>query len=240
MREPVLFFTLMMILFFSSCNNSKENKTETTAEKPTEKTAAATTSIPDRSLFTPYMMVVVEQPIPSFDLWLPVFNAHDADRKASGLTVLRIGRVMEDTNSVLIRMKADDLDKAKEFAKALKEDLLNAGRTIEPKFSYLNVLRDDSSYSGMKERALVSYHVKDFDAWLKVYDEKGKATREKHGLIDRGLGRGIEDPNMVYILFEISDLRKARARLASSELRKILRSAGVDARMTVRYYKVVQ
>jgi hypothetical protein len=45
---------------------------------------------------------------------------------------------------------------------------------------------------------------------------------------------------MVYILFAISDMRKARIRFNSSELRKILRNAGVDSRMTVSYYKVVQ
>jgi hypothetical protein len=240
MRKALLVFILPVILFFFSCKSDEEKNAEPTTQKVEEKTASATTSTPDKSGFTPYMMVVVEQPIPSFDLWLPVFNAHDAERKANGLTVLRVGRGMEDSNTVLIRMKADDLDKAKEFAKALKEDMRDAGRTIEPKFSYLNVIRDDSSYTDINERALVSYHVKDFDAWLKVYDEKGKATREKHGLIDRGLGRGIEDPNTVYILFAVSDMRKARARLASSELRKILRNAGVDGKMTISYYKVVQ
>lgn len=239
MKKLVLFFSVSLSFFSFFCKN-KESKSEATTEKVIERTASATTSVPDRSVFTPYMMVVAEQPIPSFDLWLPVFNAHDADRKAMGLTVLRIGRSMEDTNTVLIRMKGDDLDKAKEFAKALKEDMRAAGRTVEPKFSYLNVIRDDSSYIDIKERAFVSYHVKDYDAWLKVYDEKGKAIREKHGLIDRGLARGVEDPNMVYIMFAVSDLRKARARLASSELRKILRNAGVDGRMNVKYYKVVQ
>jgi len=239
MKRIVLNSIAAIVLFSFSCNNKSENKTEVR----TEQTASATTSTlptPDKSGFTPYTMVVIEQPIPSFDLWLPVFNAHDADRKASGLTVLRIGRKMEDTNSVLIRMKADDMDKAKEFVKGLKEDMKDAGRTVEPKVSYVTIIRDDSSYTDSKERALVSYHVKDFDSWLKIYDEKGKAAREPHGLIDRGLARGIDDPNTVYILFAISDLRKARARLNSSELRKILRSAGVDSRMTVSYYKVVQ
>jgi hypothetical protein len=240
MQKVALFFVLLTGLFFS-CSDSKENK----ADPKTEKTASATTSnstlpVADKFGFTPYTMVVVEQPIPSFDLWLPVFNAHDADRKASGLTVLRIGRIMEDSNKVLIRMKADDLNKAKEFSKGIKKDLEDAGYAVDPKISYVTVIRDDSSYTNIKERALVSYHVKDFDSWLKIYDEKGKATRETHGLIDRGLARGAEDPNMVYILFAISDMRKARIRFNSSELRKILRNAGVDSRMTVSYYKVVQ
>ena len=238
--QKFLLYLLLPHILFCSCKNNNESKNEPNTEKPIEKTASAATSIPDRSVFTPYLMMIAEHPIPSFDLWLPVFNAHDADRKAKGLTVLRVGRRMEDTNTVLIRMKADDIDMAKEFANTLKADLRDAGRTVDPKFYYFNVLRDDSSYTDINERALVSYHVKDFDAWLKMYDEKGKATREKHGLIDRGLGRGVEDPSTVYILFAVSDMRKARARLASSELRKILRNAGVDGKMNVSYYKVVQ
>lgn len=236
MKKFVVAFIAAVGLFAFSCSSNAENKIEA---KP-EKTASASTAVPVASAFTPYMMMVVEQPISSFDLWLPVFTAHDAERKAIGLTVLRIGRGMDDTNSVVIRMKADDLDKAKEFSKALKKDMRDAGREVAPKISYLNVLRDDSSFTDIRERALVSYHVKDFDNWLKIYDEKGKSTREKHGLIDRGLARGVEDPNTVYILFAISNMRKARARLSSSELRRILRNAGVDGRMTVSFYRVVQ
>jgi hypothetical protein len=238
MKKFAFVFIAAVVLFCFSCSSNAESKTET----KTVKTASASTAVPvtAAAAFTPYMMIVVEHPISSFDLWLPVFTAHDAERKAMGLTVLRIGRGMEDTNSVVIRMKADDLDKAKEFSKALKEDMRDAGRTVAPRISYLNVLRDDSSFTEISERALVSYHVKDFDNWLKVYDEKGKSTREKHGLIDRGLARGVEDPNTVYVLFAISNLRKARARLSSSELRRILRNAGVEGGMTVSFYKVVQ
>lgn len=235
MRKLRSIFVLLVAIFIFSCSSNTASKTESKAE-----TSAATTSGPVEPGFDPYTMVVVEHPIPSFDLWLPVFNAHDADRKASGLTVLRIGRNIDDTNSVLIRMKADDLTKAKEFSTALKKDMQEAGRTSDPKVSYVTVIRDDSRDTNIEERALVSYHVKDFDAWLKVYDEKGKATREPHGLIDLGLARGVDDPNTVYILFAVSNIKKARARLASSELRRILRNAGMDSRMTVRFYKVVQ
>lgn len=238
MKRFASIFTVLTILFSFSCSSNSEKKAD---EKP-EKTASAstTTPIPITPAFNSYMMMIVEHPISSFDLWLPVFNAHDAERKAIGLSVLRIGRGIEDTNSVLIRMRTEDLDKAKEFSKALKEDMRNAGRTIAPRVSYLNVLRDDTGHIDLTERALVSYHVKDFNTWLKMYDEKGKSTREKHGLIDLGLARGVEDPNTVYILFAISNMRKARARFGSSELRKILRNAGVDGRMSVTYYKVVQ
>lgn len=236
MRKLNTILVIPVVLFCSSCGSN----TKGTTEAKTEKTASAATTIPVKPGFDPYTMMVVEHPIPSFDLWLSVFNAHDADRKASGLTLLRIGRGIDDTNTVVIRMKADDISKAQEFSKALKADMRAAGKTEEPKISYVTVIRDDTSVTDVKERALVTYHVKDFDSWLKVYDEKGKTTREPYGLIDLGLARGVDDPNRVYILFAVSNIKKARARLSSPELRRILRKAGVDSKMTVSYYKVVQ
>lgn len=236
MRKLRSIFILPATLLCFSCTSDTKGKTGPTIEK----TASATTSVPVTPGFDPYTMMVVEHPIPSFDLWLSVFNAHDATRKANGLTALRVGRNIDDSNMVMIRMKADDINKAKEFSEALKADMREAGRATAPKISYVTVIRDDSSFTDIKERALVSYHVKDFDTWLKIYDEKGKATREPHGLIDRGLARGVDDPNTVYILFAVSNIKKARARLSSSGLRKILRNAGMDGKMTVSFYKVVQ
>ncbi|HET9746431.1 MAG TPA: hypothetical protein VFP97_12010, partial [Chitinophagaceae bacterium] len=136
--------------------------------------------------------------------------------------------------------KAEDINKAKEFSKDLKADMRAGGRTVEPEISYVTVIRDDSSFADAKERALVSYHVKDFDSWLKAYDEKARTPNEPYGLIERGLARGIDDPNMVYILYAVSDIKKAKARLSSSQLRRILRNAGMDSRMSVKFYKVVQ
>jgi hypothetical protein len=236
MRKLKTIFLILIVLFCYSCSSD----TKSTARPKPEKTASAATTIPVKPGFDPYTMMVVKHPIPSFDLWLSVFNAHDADRKASGLTLLRLGRGISDTNTVLIRMKADDITKAKEFSKALKADMRAAGRTADPEISYVTVIRDDSSFTEVKERALVSYHVKDFDSWLKVYDEKGIAIREPYGLIDRGLARGVDDPNTVYILFAVSDIKKAKARLFSSQLRRILRNAGMDGKMTVNFYRVVQ
>src|ERR1043165_8659375 len=169
MRKIIQAFFFAGILFSFSCKSKTENKVES---KPTM-TSAATTSAPVMPAFSPYTMVIVEEAIPSLDLWLPVFNAHESERKANGLTVLRIGRNIDDSNAVFIRMSVEDIGKAKEFEKALKEDVRKAARTSAPKFSYVNVIRDDSSFTDIKERAIVSYHVKDFDKWLKVYDEKG-------------------------------------------------------------------
>ncbi|HET9745358.1 MAG TPA: hypothetical protein VFP97_06590, partial [Chitinophagaceae bacterium] len=113
MRKSKTMFVIPMVLCCVSCGSDTKSKTEPNLEH----TPPATTMVSVKPGFDPYEMMVVEHPIPSFDLWLSVFHAHDADRKASGLTLLRIGRGIGDTNTVLIRMKADDITKAKEFSK---------------------------------------------------------------------------------------------------------------------------
>ena len=68
---------------------------------------------------------------------------------------------------------------------------------------------------------------------------KAPAVRAEHGLIERGIARDFYDPNMIYVMFEISDMEKAKARVASPELKKIMADAGVDTPPTIRWFKVV-
>jgi hypothetical protein len=43
----------------------------------------------------------------------------------------------------------------------------------------------------------------------------------------------------VYVLFVVTDVAKAKARVASPELKKLMTDAGVDEPATVTFFKVV-
>ena len=43
------------------------------------------------------------------------------------------------------------------------------------------------------------------------------------------IARDADDPNMVYIVFAITDMEKAKARMESPELKKLMTDAGVDS-----------
>ena len=109
-----------------------------------------------------------------------------------------------------------------------------------PTFSYIDVVRNDDTKIDQKERLMVVHKVKNYNAWLKVYDGEGKETRAANGLIDRGLGRGVNDSNMVYIVFAITDMAKAKARLSSPELKKIMTDAGVEGAPKSFFYRIVE
>lgn len=85
---------------------------------------------------------------------------------------------------------------------------------------YVDVVRFEESPAENKDRLRVGHKVKDFDAWLKVYDAEGKETRAENGLVDRAISRNIDDPNIIYVTFAISDLAKAKARLADPALKR--------------------
>ena len=85
---------------------------------------------------------------------------------------------------------------------------------------------------------MVVHKVKDFDTWLKAFDAEGKAARAQYGLMDRAVGRDLDDPNIVYLAFAVTDMAKAKARSTSPELKKIMEDAGVIGAPVQYMYKV--
>jgi hypothetical protein len=118
--------------------------------------------------------------------------------------------------------------------------MAKAGVSRPPGYSYAEIVRSNESPRKYAEGLSIAHHVKDFDTWLKAYDAEGTAAREANGMIDRGMARDIHDANTVYLTFEVSDMAKAKARMASPELKKIMADAGVDSPPTIRWFKVIQ
>ena len=241
MKKLAAFFTpfiagsLAVLLF--SCNSGGGDKDD---KKGTDTSVVQKTTTP---VFTPYNVMLIEHQVKDFDTWKGGYLAHDSMRQAYGITQGSLGRGLEDPNTVVVVSKISDIAKAKEFASSpdLKEAMEKAGVVGKPTISYIHVLRNDSSRIQIKERMIVSHKVKDFDAWLKVYDNgEGVTKRAEYGMIDRGLARGVDDPNMVYVVFAISDMAKAKARGQSPELKKLMQDAGVLGEPKIFMYSLVQ
>ena len=234
MKQITAILATGIILFFSSCGSGsgKEEK------KSEDTTAAAAVAEP---VFTPFKLAIIQHRVKDFDKWKAGYLAHDSVRKAYGISQFVLGRSLEDSNMVIVIDKMNDVQKAKEFSTlpSLKDAMMKAGVTGAATFSYIDVVRSDDTKMDQKDRIMVVHKVKDFDAWLKVYDAEGKAKRAENGLVDRGLGRGIDDPNMVSIVFAVTDMAKAKARIASEELKKIMTDAGVEGPPQIIYYRLV-
>ena len=221
---------LSLFLFSSSC---KPANTETTTT-PAVETPVDIGPIPSVN----YKAIMVKYNINSYPDWKEDYMAHDATRKTFGVTSEFIGRGTVDTNTVFVMNRISDLQKGKEFitSPGLKATMKKAGITGLPVVALVDVIRDETSSIQYNDRVIVAYKVKDFDAWLQLYDAEGRSTRAENGLLDRGLAREIEDPNMVYIVSAISDKSKAMARLESTEQKKLMADAGVEGAPNFFYY----
>jgi hypothetical protein len=223
MKRITFFMTIGIAICIWSC--SPGTKTETT----TQETKA------DSSLFK---VILVKHPVKDYNAWKPVYMAHDSMRNAYGITKLGIGRGLEDTNMVLVINEISDLQKAKDFAGSadLKDAMGRAGVTGAPTINYVDVVRNDTSDIGTDVRLMITHHVSDYNQFLKVYDGEGKATRASHGLVDRGMGRDLEDPTQIWILFAVTDMEKAKARMNSEELKKLMADAGMQGAPQFFFY----
>jgi hypothetical protein len=68
--------------------------------------------------------------------------------------------------------------------------------------------------------------VADFARWKRVFDSHAEAQRQ-FGLRLEHLWRSIDDPNEVFMLFQVDDLDKARGFVASPQVPGARQASGV-------------
>lgn len=226
--------SMTAVLF--SCNSGEEKK----AEEPAKDTTAVKAPEPPAAPVKPANIMIVISKVANYAKWLPDYESHDSMRMASGLHNSLICRGTKDSNTVMVVLKMDDAAKAKEFAASpgLKERMKKAGVVGPPTISYVDMQRLDTTVTGTS-RVLVTHKVKDWDAWLKVFDAD-KPNRMAAGLSDRALGYSVGDNHMVTIALVISDMKKAEDMTKSPELKKKMEEGGVVGPPAFFYYTVVK
>ena len=227
-----------MLIFLYSCGSGDEKKAEETTTKDTttaEKVPETTT--PAR----PGNVMIMQFKVADFAKWKSKYDERDSIRRSYGLTNYVIGRGLDDHNVVLVILKMEDANKAKELtsSQGMKDRMKEAGVTGRPTFQYVEVVMDDNSPIEQTNRLMVTHKVKDWDAWKKEFDDH-KQTRIDSGLIDRGLGHDIDDPHDVSIVFAVTDMQKAKAFIQSKDLKDKMEKAGVVGKPTFFFYDIVQ
>lgn len=216
-----------LVILISSCGGDKKN--EESAPTPADSTANAPEAV-NTIVTIAQNMVTIRHRVADFSRWLPVFEAHDSARLANGLHKYVIGRSLEDTNMVLVALMADDVEKAKAFAKdpGLKEAMKKGGVTGNPEIMFTTVTWRDTANVGDIPRALTTYSVKDWDTWKKVFEE-GKQERLDNGLTDRQYGHDADDNHRISLVVALTDTSKARAYWNSDALKKRRDAAGLTS-----------
>ena len=76
--------------------------------------------------------------------------------------------------------------------------------------------------------------VADFAPWKMVFDSHAEAQRQS-GLHLQSLWRGLDDPNEVFMLFEVKDIEKARSFVTSTKVPDAQRQSGVQEKPDIYF-----
>ncbi|CAN5743205.1 hypothetical protein BH11BAC3_BH11BAC3_08440 [soil metagenome] len=218
-----------------SCNNSADTASETSTK--TEDSVIASTPTPPA--FEPFDVAELSHLVKDYAKWRVVFDGDSTARAENGMTTIVVAKEIEKPNNIMMAFKLADVQKARAFAAdpRLKAAMDKAGVISKPTIEMFHVLRFNPD-AKEKHWVQVTHKVKDFDAWLKVFDAEGTAKRAEDGLQDVVLARSIDDSNMVHMVFDIKleNMAKAKAHMASPELKKIMTDAGVVGMPKIEFY----
>ena len=229
-----------MLIFLSSCGSGDDKKTE----EPTTDTTTTAEKAPETPVpVKPSNVMMMQFKVTDFAKWQAKYESKERDsiRRSYGLTSYVAGRGLDDPNKVIVILKMEDANKAKELtaSQGMKDRMKEAGVTGTASFKYTEVVMDDNTPIDQTNRLLMTEKVKDWDAWKKEFDNN-KQARIDGGLIDRGLGHDIDDNHQVAIVFAVTDMAKAKAFIQSKELKEKMDKAGVEGKPVPFFYNIVK
>ena len=240
MKQLKLLSTLGIacVFLFSSCGGDEEKATDKTT---TTDTTATTTTTESTVVTTPQNIVIIWQKVADFAKWKPIYDGHDTARLSHGLHNYIIGRDVNDSNTVLVALKADDIAKAKAFAKdpGLKAAMQKGGVTGAPTILFNTIVYQDNAKNMSDLRSMTNFTVKDWDAWKKGF-ESHRQTRTDNGLTDRAYGYDADDNHKVTVVVGVNDTAKANAYWKSDLLKQQRTESGVVGEVKRHVYRVVQ
>jgi hypothetical protein len=189
----------------------------------------------------PFNIIEINHTVKDYAVWRKAFDQDSTIQKTNGMSLIAVGKGSEKANDLSVVFMLADVAKAKAFAAdpRLKDVMEKNGVISKPDISYFKIVRFNPAAKG-KQWMTIVVPVKDFDAWLKVFDEEGAAKRTSEGMIDVAIGHGIDNPNLAYIVFYISDLNKAKAAMESNEKKQTMMKSGVVGPPKIAVYNAAE
>ena len=83
---------------------------------------------------------------------------------------------------------------------------------------------------------LIRHKVRNYAEWKRGYDGH-LPVRRKAGLREKNLLRNIKNTKEVILLFQASDLKKAKAFVADRKLREVMHDAGVTDKPDIYFLR---
>ena len=241
-RFTSMLFCTVLVFFLTSCGES-EQTTSTDSDSTTIETTSPEAAMETNTIITtPENMMIVTHKVSNFEKWKASYDEHDSMRLVHGIHSYVIGRGVEDANMVFVAVKADDMAKAKAFAKdpSLKKAMQKGGVIGTPSISFITTTWQDTAVLGPDIiRSRTTFTVKDWDAWQKSFAD-GKQERLDNGITDRVYGYDPDDNKKVSLVTAVLDTAKAFAYYNSDALKKRRAAGGVIGEPKRFLFRVVQ
>ena len=240
-RFTGVLFCTAMLFFLTSCGGDGSKEKTNTDSTTAESTTTAVTPEINTIITTPQNMMVATHKVSDFAKWKASYDEHDSLRLVNGLHSYVIGRGIQDSNMVLVAVKADDMAKAKAFAKdpSLKKAMQKGGVTGTPLISFFTTTWQATAGIRSDIRSRTTFIVKDWDAWQKSFEE-GKQERLDNGITVRAVGHDPDDNKKVSLVTAVMDTAKAYAYYKSDALKKRREAGGVIGEPKRFLFRVVQ
>jgi hypothetical protein len=221
-----------------SCNSGEKKASDTGADSTAPKKDSGMTAAPAPAPSGPALIMTVTHKVANYAKWKVAYDAHDSARLSHGVHNYVICRGVEDSNMVMVAMKMDDVNKAKEMgnSKELMERMKESGAS-KPSIDYSEVVMNDTTALQQTVRVIVRHKVKDWTAWKNAFDSH-KQTRMDAGLTDRVVGHLVGDDHEVVLVFAVADVAKAKAFMQSKDLKDKMKEGGVEGTPTSFYYRI--
>jgi hypothetical protein len=232
-----------LLFFVSACNNESKTDSTATGDSTNNTTEASTTTAnTNTTITTPQNMVIAKHRVKNFTAWKSSYDEHDSLRLANGLHSYVIGRGIDDSNMVLVALKADDMDKAKAFAKdaSLKQAMQKGGVIGTPSIHFITAtFQDTATLSASTLRSETMFTVKDWAQWEKSFKE-GEQERIDNGIAVRVYGHDPDNDKNVRLVTALIDTAKARVYWNSDMLKKRREAGGVVSTPERFVFRIVQ
>jgi hypothetical protein len=241
-RFTGILFCTVLAFFLASCNESEQTTSTDADSTNVESTSTEATMEANTIINTPQTIMIVTHKVSDFAKWKASYDEHDSMRLVHGIHSYVIGRGVEDPNMVMVAVKADDMAKAKAFAKdpSLKKAMQKGGVTGTPSISLITATWQDTAVLGPDIiRSKTTFTVKDWDAWQKGFAD-GKQERLDNGITDRVYGYDPDDNKKVSLVTAVMDTAKAFAYYNSDALKKRREAGGVTSEPKRFLFRVVQ
>jgi len=191
----------------------------------------------DSTQFKPFNVAVSKFIVNDYSEWRRIYDEDSTIRKSNGMNSIAVANSIFNSNTVITAYVINDIEKVKAYvgSNEFQEKAKNAGVTNHQTFDFIQVIRFNPPKSSL-DFLEYSIKVKDFDQWIKAYDTEDASQRLGYGLIDEVVARGIDDKNLVHLVFLVSDIEKAKKMMSSKKIKKRMLKQGVTVMPTFEYY----